>query len=100
MRVKGRSTSVLLHSRAFYPQIGGLERVSEVLASQLTADGLKVTVLTDTPLGSAGEIGPYAIVRRPSAAQVRQLVEDADVVHVNGFSVQLVRHCRRAGRRL
>jgi glycogen synthase len=89
-------TSVLLHSRSFYPRIGGLERVSEILAGQLSADGVPVTVLTDTPLGSAEEVGPYRVVRNPPPSRVPALVEEADVVHVNGFSVQLVRHCRRS----
>ena len=99
MNAPGRQISVLLHSRAFYPQIGGLERVGEILAGELAAEGLKVTVLTDTPLGSAAEMGPYSVVRRPPAAQVRALVDEADIVHVNGFSVQLVQHCWRAGKR-
>jgi glycogen(starch) synthase len=100
VKAPGRQTSVLLHSRAFYPQIGGLERVSEILAGQLTAEGLRITVLTDTPLGSAEEAGPYKVLRRPHPGQVKALVDEADVVHVNGFSVQLVRHCRRAGKPL
>lgn len=91
-----RSLSVLLHSRAFYPQIGGLERVSQMLAEQLTALGHKITVLTDTPLGDATELGPFRVVRGASRDERRALVAEADLVHVNGFSVQLVRHCWRA----
>lgn len=91
-----RSLAVLLHSRAFYPQIGGLERVSQMLAEQLTALGHRITVLTDTPLGDAVELGPFRVVRGASRAEMRALVAEADLVHVNGFSVQLVRHCWRA----
>jgi glycogen synthase len=91
--VSDRSIAVLLHSRAFYPQVGGLERVSQILAEQLTALGHRITVLTDTPLGSAEEVGPYRVVRGAPPSQRRQLVAEADLVHVNGFSVQLVRHC-------
>jgi glycogen synthase len=98
--VSARSISVLLHSRAFYPQIGGLERVSQMLAEQLTELGHKITVLTDTPLGDAVELGPFRVVRGASPSRVRALVEAADLVHVNGFSVQLVRHCWRAGKPL
>jgi glycogen synthase len=94
--LRGRPLSVLLHSRAFYPQIGGLERVSQMLAEQLTALGHKITVLTDTPLGVAPELGPFRVVRGASSDEMHALVEQADLVHVNGFSVQLVRHCWRA----
>ena len=100
MRTTERKISVLLHSRAFYPQVGGLERASETLADQLTIEGLKVTVLTDTPLGTAEEIPPYRVIRRPRPGQMRALIDEADLVHVNGFSMQLVQDCMRAGKRL
>jgi glycosyltransferase involved in cell wall biosynthesis len=86
-----RPLSILLHSRAFYPQVGGLERVSEHLARELTNLGLQVTVLTDTLLGDAEELGPYRVVRSADAPTREALVRSAEIVHVNGFSVQLAK---------
>lgn len=88
-----RPLSILLHSRAFYPQVGGLERVSEHLARELTNLGHQVTVLTDTPLGDAEELGPYEVVRTAGERTRTELIRRADIVHVNGFSVQLARQC-------
>jgi glycosyltransferase involved in cell wall biosynthesis len=68
-----------------------LERVSEHLARELTNLGLQVTVLTDTPLGDAEELGPYRVVRSADRSVREALVRSADVVHVNGFSVQLAK---------
>lgn len=40
---------ICMFSRAFYPAVGGLERIAQILATQATAYGHKVEVVTDTP---------------------------------------------------
>jgi glycogen(starch) synthase len=88
-----RPLSVLLHSRAFHPRVGGLERSAATLANAFAELGLDVTVLTDTPLGGAEEVGPYRVVRSVDPATLTALVRNADIVQVNGFSVLLTRRC-------
>jgi glycogen(starch) synthase len=84
---------VLLHSKTFYPSVGGIERVSQTLAGTLWNHGIDLRVVTDTPLGDKPELGPYPVVRVPSARRLRTLVREADVAHANGFSLQLLPYC-------
>ena len=42
-------SNICIFSRAFYPAVGGLERIAQLLASQAVALGHAVVVVTDTP---------------------------------------------------
>lgn len=81
---------VLLHSKIFYPSVGGLERVAHNLASYLWSHGVDVRVVTDTPLEDGPEPGVYPVVRCPSASEKRRLVRESDLIQVNGFSLELL----------
>ncbi len=81
---------VLLHSKVFYPSVGGFERVSETLAEILHTRGIDVQILTDTPLSGAPEVGPYPVIRGSSSTEKRKLVHEADIVHVRGFCLELL----------
>jgi glycogen synthase len=84
---------VLLHSRCFFPSVGGLERVSQLLADTLHCRGIRLHLVTDTPLVGHAEVGPYPVTRSPSRRRLCLLVRDADIVHANGFSLQLLPYC-------
>lgn len=65
-------SNLCIFSRAFYPAIGGLERIAQILATQATALGHKVEVVTDT-LGISGvddQNFPF-IITRTSEYQTR-----------------------------
>ncbi len=40
---------ICIFARAFYPAVGGLERIAQILATQATRYGHEVVVVTDTP---------------------------------------------------
>ena len=84
---------LLLHSKVFYPSVGGIEQVSLSLAESLSKQGVDVTVLTDTPLEDHPEVDGYRVVRGATRLEQRELVRKADLVHSNGFSLQLLPSC-------
>jgi hypothetical protein len=94
--MSGRPLSILLRSRAFYPEVGGLERVSQHLARELTNPGHPATVVTDTPFGDANEQRSYRVPLRSAVDLINSLVREADLVLVNGFSVRVEHHCTAA----
>ncbi len=79
---------VCLYSHAFWPSVGGIETVSELLADYLHGRGVEVTVVTQTPANGAAEPRRYRLVRTPTAAALAQVVAAQDVVHCNGMSVR------------
>lgn len=70
---------ILLFSYPFYPQIGGIETTSELLADVFTKAGHEVRVVTHT-IFSGAEIYDYKIYRQPSAFTVFKLGLWADLV--------------------
>lgn len=91
--------NVLLYSRAFFPQLGGIERASMLLATELARRGHSVRVATrvaaspgqDRPL-------PFEVVRGSRAGAFRQAARAADLVHTNGYSLEAVALAARNGR--
>jgi glycosyltransferase involved in cell wall biosynthesis len=89
---------VLLYSTVFWPQLGGIETVTDVLAAQLVALGHRCTVVTETPLAGQSElVRPYVIVRMPGRRRRLTLVKGADVVHANGAMLALYPYAVLAG---
>src|SRR5262249_23617541 len=69
---------ILIYSRAFWPSIGGLETMMEILAEEFTAAGHQVKVATQV----AAEVErdrDYEIVRLPSLKSRVQLLRWSDV---------------------
>src|SRR6516165_9519643 len=69
---------ILIYSRAFWPSIGGLETMMEILAEEFTAAGHQVKVATQV----ASEVErdhDYQIVRLPSLKSCVQLLRWSDV---------------------
>ena len=83
---------VLLYSHAFAPEIGGIETIVHSLANGLVlcqshyvTDGVKLTLVTETPAGGMDDsLLPFPIVRRPSFWQLIRLMRGAQVVHLAG----------------
>jgi len=69
---------ILIYSRAFWPSIGGLETMMEMLAEEFTAAGHQVKVATQ--IASAVERDhDYEVVRLPSFESCVQLLRWSDV---------------------
>jgi glycosyltransferase involved in cell wall biosynthesis len=77
---------ILLWSQWFAPSIGGVETISRILAEEFARQGCAVTVATHTP-GPAMDL-PYAVVRQPSAGEIRRLVRAHDVFFQNTISLR------------
>jgi glycosyltransferase involved in cell wall biosynthesis len=95
--------NILLTSHRFFPDIGGTETVTELLAEEFSKAGHKTVVVTQTlgarreaayedvpkestlPLEIGGSAGasPYQIVRRPNIRTLLQLCRWSDVVLQN-----------------
>lgn len=89
---------ILLYAIDFTPSIGGIQTITEILASGLAnwkAGGNgnhremnEVTVVTRTPAGSIDDSKfPFRVVRRPGFARFLSLVRDTDVLHVVGPAI-------------
>jgi glycosyltransferase involved in cell wall biosynthesis len=88
---------VLLYSKPFFPDMGGLESVSLTLAEQIVAAGHECTVLTETVASPERERAfPFAVARAPSPLQRLQLARSADIVHSNGAALALFPYAKLA----
>jgi glycosyltransferase involved in cell wall biosynthesis len=83
---------LLLYSHTFWPNIGGVERVSQLLAEALSARGHSIHLVTPTPSSDAlwDQAQPYRIWRQPSLPRLLALIARAEVVHGNGASFAAV----------
>ena len=77
---------ILLSSYAFYPSIGGLEAVSEMMAEQFSLRGHEVVVITNTV--GENKPAPYRVVRRPGPRHLFRLVRWCDVFLHNNINLR------------
>jgi glycosyltransferase involved in cell wall biosynthesis len=88
---------ILLYSKYFLPNIGGVEIVSDNLATAWSKAGQEVTVVTTYP--AREEIDrPYKIVRHPSKGQLEELVKSHDVIYSNGANLLCYWPARKHGK--
>ena len=86
---------VLIYSRSFAPQAGGIESLLLLLARKLAGPNslagavpINVVVATSTPRESFQDASlPYRVVRRPGLLNLVQLIRSADIVHVAGPAI-------------
>lgn len=78
---------ILLASHCFFPEIGGIETMSDLLARKWGEMGHEVIVVTQTPYDGKDE-APYKIVRRPSRRQLMRLMRWCEVFFHNNISLQ------------
>lgn len=83
---------ILLHSYAFLPSVGGIERSSQLLAEALCARGHRVDLVTATLAADPDwdRSQPYRLHRRPGPLRLLRLLQNAEVVHGNGASLAVV----------
>lgn len=83
---------ILLSSHKFYPEVGGIEINSHILASNFIAAGHKVTIVTSSilekPFHCISSLAGYAVVRCPSPAQLLRLYLWSDVVFQNNIELR------------
>jgi glycogen(starch) synthase len=83
---------LLIYSHFFAPSIGGVEAFAMLLASGLSrmhstdeSGEIQVTVVTQTPAGTFDDSKlSFPVVRQPATTLLRQLIRQADVVHIDG----------------
>lgn len=73
---------ILFLSHYFYPQVGGIESNSELLAAAFTAAGHDIHLLTWSA-DDTNRVFPYRITRNPNAWQLLQAHRWADLVFEN-----------------
>jgi glycosyltransferase involved in cell wall biosynthesis len=78
---------ILFTSHRFFPDIGGIESHSEILAGYLASKGCGVVLSTQTPSGSTQREFPYPVLRREGAGVLRQAHRDADLVYQNNIEL-------------
>lgn len=78
---------ILTYSRAFLPQVGGLEHNVHNLVSAMANLGHEVAVATVTP-GQAMPGDPYRVIRQPNPTELLALVRWCDVYHQANVSLR------------
>jgi glycosyltransferase involved in cell wall biosynthesis len=74
---------IMMYSRPFHPDVGGVETMGMLLAEEFTAAGHEVRVVTESVTTQHHEY-PFVVVRRPSAMQMLAETRRSDVVlHMN-----------------
>jgi len=75
--------TIVIHSPAFTPSVGGLEFMARMLAEEFSALGHRVVVITGTRADGDAALA-YKVLRRPGPVDVFRAVRAADVVlHMN-----------------
>lgn len=87
---KMKEFNILIYTPFFYPSVGGLERVTDTLATAFSELGHDVTVITDTLANSDYLDRKYKIIRRPSKLKTLKLVKMADVFIHNSISLRYI----------
>lgn len=69
---------IVVHSPNFYPLLGGLERVAEILSAEFVRQGHEVTVISNTPPGGS-RILPFPVVRNSSWRDFVDFIRRSDI---------------------
>lgn len=81
------SMKILFTSHRFFPDVGGIESHSEILAGYLASMGCRLEIATRTPAGSANREFPYPVMRRAGSRVLRQAHRNADLVYQNNIEL-------------
>jgi glycosyltransferase involved in cell wall biosynthesis len=71
--------NILITSHRFFPDIGGTETVTEILAEEFCKAGHRTVVVTQTP-GETVAGTAYEVIRRPTARRLLHLYRWSDIV--------------------
>lgn len=78
---------ILISSHRFYPDVGGIETVTELLAEEWIKEGHEVRIITQTPDSSSREL-PVPVIRNPSILRLVRELLWCDVYFQNNISLQ------------
>lgn len=81
---------ILISSHVFYPNVGGIELISSMLAQEFINKGHKVKLVTQTLAQTETKSFPYEVIRQPTPKQLLNLVRWCDVFFHNNISLQTV----------
>lgn len=72
---------VLLHTMPFYPKIGGIESVSEMIATEMSHQGHEISLVTQTAAADAQDDRrfPFRVIRNPSFREWRRAIRGTQV---------------------
>ena len=90
--------NILLYSKRFFPDVGGIESVSLTLAEQIAAAGHSCTVVTETQANENPSEWAFSVERAPTRLRRIGLARAAHVVHSNGASLAFYPYARVLGR--
>ena len=77
---------ILIRTGPFYPGIGGMEAVIQMLAEEFARAGHQVTVTTSS-LNDKPDVFPFRVLRRPSLCRLWLAHREADVVIFGNISL-------------
>jgi len=84
---------ILVYSKDFYPSIGGIEEITDIVCDGLTKLGCKVVLITDTsiddPMYDCTHYS-YSIIRKPSWKQVIKMYWHCDVFIHEATSLRMI----------
>ena len=80
--------NILFISHKFYPDVGGIEVNSEILATYFTEFGANVRLVTWS-LGIDEKKFDFEVIRNPSVLELLKLFKWTDVVYENNISLKL-----------
>ncbi|MFT4061217.1 MAG: glycosyltransferase family 4 protein [Edaphocola sp.] len=75
--------NILIFSYRFFPDFGGIETHSQMLAEHFAANGHRVSVLTTSNAPETPAELPYSVIYRPGFLQVAKAIRIADAVLEN-----------------
>ena len=80
--------NILITCHRFFPDIGGIETITEVLANYFIDQGHHVRVITGTSSHEFDNMFPFSIYRCPSAYELLRLYNWSDVILQNNLEVR------------
>ena len=79
---------ILISSYPFYPSVGGLEEVTDIIARHFVSEGHAVKIVTMTPATEESEF-PFEIIRRPAPLALIRAIRWCDVYLQQNISLRL-----------
>jgi glycosyltransferase involved in cell wall biosynthesis len=79
--------NILFTSHKFFPDIGGIESHSEILAGHLASAGFRLILATQSESGGYRQF-PYPILRKVCSTTLRQALRNADLVYQNNIELR------------
>jgi glycogen(starch) synthase len=82
--------NILIHSSVFYPSIGGIETITEVLGQEFVRQGYQTKVITNSMDRALTKPFNFEVYRKPSVSKTIDLVKWADIVLCQCISLKFI----------